>query len=168
VNHAAFENAGGAAVSSSHLESARSENKPGEDRGSQVRTRLSAGGRLIQHDCGQHAFFERGRMNDWAGRAIGVLTLTPYEYWRRGHALHHAYSGNLDRRGFWDVPMLTGRQFRATFTRDVSSHDQSNISSLHRTLDLFPLHRRKILAAKKPTLAGARIDAHDLAGQRFG
>jgi hypothetical protein len=123
---------------------------------------------LIQHDCGHHAFFERGRMNDWAGRAIGVLTLTPYEYWRRGHALHHAYSGNLDRRGFWDVPMLTGRQFRATFTRGVSGHDQSNISSLHRTLDLFPLHRCKILAAKKPTLAGARIDAHDLAGQRFG
>ena len=38
-------------------------------------------------------------VNDWLGRVIGVLTLTPYDFWRRGHGIHHATSGNLDRRG---------------------------------------------------------------------
>src|SRR5689334_18039730 len=38
---------------------------------------------MIQHDCGHGSFF-RGRLaNDWVGRAIGVMTLTPYDYWRR-------------------------------------------------------------------------------------
>ena len=43
---------------------------------------------MIQHDCGHGSFF-RGRLaNDWVGRAIGVVTLTPYDYWRRNHARH--------------------------------------------------------------------------------
>ena len=42
-----------------------------------------------------------------SGRVIGVLTLTPYDFWRRTHALHHATSGNLDRRGFGDIDTLT-------------------------------------------------------------
>ena len=45
------------------------------------------------------------------GRVIGVLTLTPYDFWRRTHALHHASSGNLDHRGFGDVDTLTVREF---------------------------------------------------------
>ena len=66
---------------------------------------------LIQHDCGHGAFFTGRRANDWVGRCIGVLTLTPYEYWRRTHALHHAGTGNLDRRGFGDVTTLTVEEF---------------------------------------------------------
>ena len=38
----------------------------------------------------------------WAS-LLGVLTLTPYRYWRRTHAIHHATSGNLDRRELGDV-----------------------------------------------------------------
>jgi acyl-lipid omega-6 desaturase (Delta-12 desaturase) len=68
---------------------------------------------MIQHDCGHGSFF-RGRLaNDWVGRAIGVLTLTPYDYWRRNHACHHASSGNLDHRGFGDIDTLTVREFTA-------------------------------------------------------
>src|SRR3569833_3970177 len=33
---------------------------------------------LIQHDCGHNAFFPDRRANDWVGRTLGVLTLTPY------------------------------------------------------------------------------------------
>jgi len=55
---------------------------------------------MIQHDCGHGAFFHRRAANDWVGRVLGILTLTPYDYWRRKHAVHHATSGNLDRRGF--------------------------------------------------------------------
>jgi omega-6 fatty acid desaturase (delta-12 desaturase) len=32
---------------------------------------------MIQHDCGHGAFFRRRFANDWTGRVIGVLTLTP-------------------------------------------------------------------------------------------
>jgi omega-6 fatty acid desaturase (delta-12 desaturase) len=66
---------------------------------------------LIQHDCGHGAFFKSRRANDWAGRCIGVVTLSPYEYWRRTHAMHHASTGNLDRRGFGDVETLTVKEF---------------------------------------------------------
>jgi hypothetical protein len=62
---------------------------------------------MIQRHCGHGSFFHRRRANDWVGRVIGVLTLTPYDFWRRSHALHHANSGNLDHRGFGNVDTLT-------------------------------------------------------------
>jgi omega-6 fatty acid desaturase (delta-12 desaturase) len=67
---------------------------------------------MIQHDCGHGSFFRRRRANDWLGRVLGVLTLTPYGYWRRTHAMHHATSGNLDRRGTGDVDTLTVREYQ--------------------------------------------------------
>lgn len=68
---------------------------------------------MIQHDCGHGAFFRRRRANDWVGRLLSVLTLTPYDYWKRDHAVHHATSGNLDRRGVGDIDTLTVREFLA-------------------------------------------------------
>lgn len=68
---------------------------------------------LIQHDCGHGAFFVQQTTNDWVGRALSVLTMTPYDDWRRSHAMHHASSGNLDRRGFGDIDTLTIREYRA-------------------------------------------------------
>ena len=66
---------------------------------------------MIQHDCGHGAFFRHRMANDWVGRVIGVLTLTPYGFWRRTHAAHHASSGNLDQRGLGDVSTLTVREY---------------------------------------------------------
>jgi acyl-lipid omega-6 desaturase (Delta-12 desaturase) len=66
---------------------------------------------LIQHDCGHGAFFHRRCANDWVGRVIGVVTLTPYDFWRRTHAAHHATSGNLDRRGMGDIDTLTVHEY---------------------------------------------------------
>jgi omega-6 fatty acid desaturase (delta-12 desaturase) len=68
---------------------------------------------MIQHDCSHGAFFPRKWANDWVGRVIGVLTMTPYDFWRRTHAVHHATSGNLDRRGLGDVETLTVREYLA-------------------------------------------------------
>jgi omega-6 fatty acid desaturase (delta-12 desaturase) len=62
---------------------------------------------MIQHDCGHGSFFGPRQANDWVGRAIGVFTLTPYDYWRQTHAIHHATSGNLDRRGLGAIETLT-------------------------------------------------------------
>ena len=67
---------------------------------------------IIQHDCGHGAFLPSRAGNDWIGRALGVLTLTPYDCWRRAHALHHANTGNLCARGFGDVDTLTVREYR--------------------------------------------------------
>ncbi len=68
---------------------------------------------MIQHDCGHGSFFRQRSTNDRIGRIIGVLTLTPYDYWRRTHAVHHATTGNLDRRGMGDVNLLTVAEYRA-------------------------------------------------------
>jgi len=68
---------------------------------------------MIQHDCGHMSFFKSPALNNWIGRAIGVLTFTPYDYWRRSHAIHHATCGNLDRRGTGDVATLTVDEYRA-------------------------------------------------------
>ncbi|WP_018688188.1 fatty acid desaturase [Ahrensia kielensis] len=65
----------------------------------------------IQHDCGHGAFFRHKKLNDWVGRALGVLTLTPYDVWRQSHILHHASSGNLDNRGIGDIKTLTVKEF---------------------------------------------------------
>ena len=68
---------------------------------------------MIQHDCGHGAFFRRRSTNDWVGRVIGVLTLTPYDCWRRKHAIHHSTSGNLERRGIGDIDTLTVHEYLA-------------------------------------------------------
>ena len=68
---------------------------------------------LIQHDCSHGAFLPSRRIGDWIGRVIGVLTLTPYDVWRKTHSEHHSTSGNLDRRGIGDVVTLTVAEYRA-------------------------------------------------------
>ncbi len=67
---------------------------------------------IIQHDCGHGSFFKSRFANNIVGRAIGVLTLTPYDYWRNAHAVHHATSGNLDRRGVGDIDTMTVREYQ--------------------------------------------------------
>jgi acyl-lipid omega-6 desaturase (Delta-12 desaturase) len=68
---------------------------------------------MIQHDCGHGSFFRHRSVNDWIGRVIGILTLTPYDFWRRTHGVHHATSGNLDHRGIGDIDTLTVREYLA-------------------------------------------------------
>ena len=68
---------------------------------------------IIQHDCGHGAFFRSSRASNALGFVLGVLTLTPYDYWRKVHAIHHATSGNLERRGFGDIDTLTVREYAA-------------------------------------------------------
>lgn len=68
---------------------------------------------IIQHDCGHGSFFPSRLANDWVGRAIGVITLTPYDVWCHDHSIHHASSGNLDRRGIGNIDTLTVGEFRA-------------------------------------------------------
>lgn len=76
---------------------------------------------IIQHDCGHGSFFASKTANDLTGRLISIVTLTPYAYWQRAHALHHATSSNLDRRGFGDIDTLTVAEYKALpFLKRVS------------------------------------------------
>jgi omega-6 fatty acid desaturase (delta-12 desaturase) len=76
-----------------------------------------AGGLLIRtfilfHDCCHGSFFKSQAANDALGRVTGLLTLTPYFHWRWEHALHHATSSNLNRRGIGDIWTMTVREYR--------------------------------------------------------
>jgi omega-6 fatty acid desaturase (delta-12 desaturase) len=78
---------------------------------------ILAGGFLVRvfiifHDCGHGSFFKSRKANDILGCITGVLTFTPYFQWRWEHALHHATSGDLDRRGTGgDVWTLTVQEY---------------------------------------------------------
>jgi len=67
---------------------------------------------IIQHDCGHYSFFRQRWACDWVGRCLGVLTLTPYIWWKRDHDRHHATFGDLSRRGHGDITTITVREYR--------------------------------------------------------
>src|SRR6476469_8818879 len=66
---------------------------------------------IIFHDCGHGSFFKSRRANHIVGFLSGLLTLTPFHHWRWEHALHHATSGDLDRRGTGDVWTMTVEEY---------------------------------------------------------
>src|SRR2546423_4532997 len=66
---------------------------------------------IIHHDCGHGSFFKSRKANTILGFITGVLTMTPYDHWRWEHALHHATSGDLDRRGTGDIWTLTVQEY---------------------------------------------------------
>lgn len=68
---------------------------------------------IIMHDCAHSSFLPWPKVNDALGFVTGVLTFTPFAQWRRDHALHHASSGDLDRRGHGDVPTITKAEYLA-------------------------------------------------------
>jgi omega-6 fatty acid desaturase (delta-12 desaturase) len=65
------------------------------------------------HDCAHNSFLPWRRVNDAVGSVTGALTLTPFAQWRRDHAIHHASSGDLDRRGHGDVETITVKEYLA-------------------------------------------------------
>ena len=66
---------------------------------------------IIFHDCGHGSFFKSRTAKDVWGFLCGILTFTPYYHWRWEHALHHATSGDLDRRGTGDVWTMTVQEY---------------------------------------------------------
>jgi omega-6 fatty acid desaturase (delta-12 desaturase) len=66
---------------------------------------------IIQHDCGHGSFFHSRKVNDWVGLWCSLFTWTPYYYWQKGHAIHHAHAGNLQQRGIGDIHTLTVKEY---------------------------------------------------------
>ena len=72
---------------------------------------------IIFHDCGHYSFFKTKTANKIAGYFTGVLTFSPFHDWGKDHKLHHATSGNLDKRGFGDIWTLTVDEYKAADTK---------------------------------------------------
>ena len=66
---------------------------------------------MIGHDCGHKSYLPKKWQNERLGEIIGVLTGTPFKYWAKQHAKHHATTGNLDNRGDGDVMTKTVEEF---------------------------------------------------------
>ncbi|MFB5191986.1 fatty acid desaturase [Alicyclobacillus fastidiosus] len=67
---------------------------------------------IIFHDCCHHSFFKSRRANEIVGIITGVLTFFPYHQWKYEHAVHHATSGDLERRGTGDMWTLTVNEYK--------------------------------------------------------
>ncbi|GMK42030.1 fatty acid desaturase [Paenibacillus sp. CCS19] len=72
---------------------------------------------IIFHDCCHQSFFKSRRANDWLGNITGILTHFPYEQWKNAHNIHHATSGNLDKRGVGDMWVMTVDEYVASSPR---------------------------------------------------
>lgn len=66
---------------------------------------------IIFHDCGHGSFFKSQKANNFWGFITGVLTFTPYQYWRHEHAVHHSHAGDLDHRGVGEVWTMTVKEY---------------------------------------------------------
>jgi omega-6 fatty acid desaturase (delta-12 desaturase) len=72
---------------------------------------------IVFHDCSHGSLFKRKRTNALVGAFAGLLVLSPFRRWRHDHAVHHASSGDLDRRGVGDIPTLTIAEYHARSLR---------------------------------------------------
>ncbi|HMD56292.1 MAG TPA: fatty acid desaturase [Solirubrobacteraceae bacterium] len=66
---------------------------------------------IVFHDCSHGSFLVSRRANAWLGMALGLLLYSPFLRWRHDHAVHHATSGDLERRGVGDIRTLTVREY---------------------------------------------------------
>src|SRR5690625_535353 len=68
---------------------------------------------IIFHDCTHYSFFKNNKANRIVGTITGIITLFPYEKWKRNHSIHHATSSNLDKRGIGDIWIMTVDEYIA-------------------------------------------------------
>jgi len=65
------------------------------------------------HDLTHNSLFESRFANARIGHLLGFLLFTPYRWWQRQHSLHHAHTGNLDKRGPGEINTMTLAEFAA-------------------------------------------------------
>jgi acyl-lipid omega-6 desaturase (Delta-12 desaturase) len=72
---------------------------------------------VVFHDCAHGSLLPSRRANAVVGSVLGLFVLSPFRRWRHDHAVHHATSGDLDRRGVGDVITLTVTEYQARSRR---------------------------------------------------
>jgi len=68
---------------------------------------------ILFHDCGHNSFTPSIKANKTIGFFLGILVFTPGEQWWKSHAIHHATSGNINRRGVGDVETWTVAEYQS-------------------------------------------------------
>ena len=76
-----------------------------------VATIFLSRGYSLFHDLTHHSLFASRRANRFWGHVLGFLVWTPYHWWQRQHSLHHAHTGNLDRRGPGEIYTMTVTEY---------------------------------------------------------
>jgi omega-6 fatty acid desaturase (delta-12 desaturase) len=72
------------------------------------------------HDLAHNSMFESRTTNSRWGHLLGLLLFTPYRWWQRQHSLHHANTGNLDKRGAGEIYTMTLAEYeRASRVRRI-------------------------------------------------
>jgi omega-6 fatty acid desaturase (delta-12 desaturase) len=72
---------------------------------------------VVFHDCTHGSLLPSRRANAYVGAVLGFFVLAPFRRWRHDHAVHHASSGDLERRGVGDVLTLTVSEYRGRTPR---------------------------------------------------
>ena len=65
------------------------------------------------HDLTHNSMFESRAANARWGHLLGFLLFTPYRWWQRQHSLHHAHTGNLDKRGPGEIYTMTVAEYES-------------------------------------------------------
>jgi len=108
---------------------------------------------IIMHDCAHGSFFRSRRANEIVGWFTGVITLTPFAQWRKDHALHHAGSGDLDRRGHGDIETITIREYLA-----LSPKAQRRYRFVRNPWVMLGLGPLYLILSQRRTLRGVSIN----------
>ncbi|WP_404407258.1 fatty acid desaturase [Jeotgalibacillus malaysiensis] len=77
---------------------------------------------IIFHDCCHGSFFKNKKLNNLVGTLSGIVTMFPYEKWKREHSIHHATSGNLDKRGTGDIWIMTVEEYKKASRKERLSY----------------------------------------------
>jgi omega-6 fatty acid desaturase (delta-12 desaturase) len=69
------------------------------------------------HDLTHNSMFSSRKANRRWGHLLGFLLFTPYRWWQRQHSLHHANTGNLDKRGPGEIYTMTLAEYEKASRR---------------------------------------------------
>ena len=65
------------------------------------------------HDLTHNSLFASRTANSRWGHSLGFLLFTPYRWWQRQHAIHHAHTGDLDHRGIGEINTMTVKEYES-------------------------------------------------------
>src|SRR3954471_8668771 len=65
------------------------------------------------HDLTHNSMFESRQANGRWGNLLGYLLFTPYRWWQRQHAIHHAHTGDLEHRGVGEINTMTLAEYES-------------------------------------------------------
>lgn len=87
---------------------------------------------VVGHDCGHGSFSRSKKVNNIVGFVTHHFLLTPYWAWKKSHAKHHRYSGNINK----DESIVPFSQDEAQAALGVSPQNKSSFLKV-RIFNLF-------------------------------